>query len=484
MFSLTFLGHQGWVCRTGSSCVLIDPLLCEDFGHAHALGYRVHPPRVFTPQQLPPIDGVVLTHEHDDHFDIPSLARLPRTIPIHLSARSSDAARQALRTMGFQVHALTPGVPTAFGDLEVTPFCGDHLAVNCGDEWDTLPFLVRDRGGSGSFFSLVDITLTERHLEWVKRRAPQPGLVSWTNNALDWSHMAGYLAPRTSATQDCFVKMGMGHKLIVTHWGTPSAMLMCAGGFAFQGDRAWMNHRVFCVDNDAVCQGMAKVYPNERFVVTRPGQTFHMGGGRLKRVEDKAAFLETAPQETWPSRTKTDEGEVPDYAPATGRKNVTGEEIAQLEALLGELAASLVGGAIFKNLCSLLVSEVPDRALTFAFVVRSGDDDQRTVYEYAPTACAFTRAPSEGADAREAYLAGMECWASDLLAVLRGDLGPIALTFGRARLWNALPTRFGFDVFGDLYRMSHPLRRPAQTLAVYERLYAESAGAEAVYRGR
>jgi hypothetical protein len=484
MFSLTFLGHQGWVCRTGSSCLLIDPLLCEDFGHAHALGYRVHPPRVFTPDQLPPLDGVVLTHEHDDHFDIPSLAKLPRTIPIHLSSRSSDAARQILRTMGFQVHPLTPGVPTAFGDLEVTPFCGDHLAVNCGDEWDTLPFFVRDRGGSGSFFSLVDITITERHIEWVKRRASQPGLVSWTNNALDWSHMADYLVERTSATQDCFVKMGMGHKLIAAEWGTPAAMLMCAGGFAFQGDRAWMNHRVFCVDNDAVCQGMAKVYPNERFVVTRPGQTFHMGGGRLKRVEDKAPFLETAPAETWPSRTKTDEGEVPDYAPATGRKDVTNEERAELEALLGELAASLVGGAIFKGLCSLLVSELPDRAPTFAFVVRSGEDDQRSVYEYAPTACAFKRAASEGVDAREAYLAGMECWASDLLAVLRGDLGPIALTFGRARLWNALPTRFGFDLFGDLYRMSHPLRRPAQTLAMYERLYAESAGTVPVVRGR
>jgi hypothetical protein len=175
---------------------------------------------------------------------------------------------------------------------------------------------------------------------------------------------------------------------------------------------------------------------------------------------------------------------VPDYAPATGRKDVTSEERAELEVLLGELAGSLVGGAIFKSLCSILVSEVPDRAPTFALVVRSGEDDQRSAYEYVPTACAFRSGQS---DAREAYLAGMECWASDLLAVLRGDLGPIALTFGRARLWNALPTRFGFDVFGDLYRMSHPLRRPAQTLATYERLYAEIAGARdvaPVFRGR
>ena len=75
----------------------------------------------------------------------------------------------------------------------------------------------------------------------------------------------------------------------------------------------------------------------------------------------------------------------------------------------------------------------------------------------------------------ETYLAGMECWGTDLLAILGGDLGPIALNFGRARLWNALPDQFFFDLFAELHRVSHPLRRPAEYLRTYQRLWAQSA---------
>ncbi len=72
----------------------------------------------------------------------------------------------------------------------------------------------------------------------------------------------------------------------------------------------------------------------------------------------------------------------------------------------------------------------------------------------------------------------MECWATDLLAVLRGDLGPIAISFGRSLFWNALPQRFRFELLEELYRFSHPLRRPAAVYRVYERLLQGCAATE------
>jgi hypothetical protein len=462
MLSTTFLGHQGWLFQTKNSCIAVDPLLCEDFGHAQALEYRVFPPRVFNYAELPKLDAVVLSHEHDDHFDIPSLAKLDRAIPIYLSSRSSRAARQILQEMGFTVEPLTPGRPLRLGELELAPFAGDHLSVDCGDEWDTLPFLVRDLGGSGNFFSMVDIPITEQHVEWARAKDSRPVLIGWTNNSIDWSHMAGYLAERVEATQECFVKMGVGHKLITTKWGTPSAMLMCAGGFSFTGARAWMNGRVFCVDDAAVCQMMARIYKGEQFHATRPGQTFEMGGHRLRKVHEAAPFLSTLPAGDWPSRQKMEPATVPDYEPATGKRTLESPE--DLERGLAELAAALVGGVVFKGLHSLV--DAGDRKPTFALVLRDGD--ARRVYEYVPADCAFV---AGDADAEATYLAGLECWASDFAAVLRGELGPIALTFGRARLWNASSSRFRFDIFGELYRMSHPLRRPAEYLKTYRRLW-------------
>ena len=185
VFATTFLGHQGWLVRTDRACVLIDPLLREEFGDLQALAYRVFPPRVLAAEAFPAIDAVLLSHEHDDHFDIPSLARLDRAIPIYLSARSSSAAREVLAAMGFTVHPWVPGEAARIGDLDALPFAGDHVAVNCGDEWDTLPYLVRSVEGHGSLFSMVDIPITERHVAWAAEKAARPGLVSWTNNALD-----------------------------------------------------------------------------------------------------------------------------------------------------------------------------------------------------------------------------------------------------------------------------------------------------------
>jgi hypothetical protein len=479
MFATTFLGHQGWLLQTKRACLLVDPLLRESFGHTQVLEYRVWPPRAWDEAALPAIDGVVLSHEHDDHFDIPSLCRLDRKIPIWLSSRSSTAARQILVEMGFSVHPLVPGTPVQVKDLELIPFTGDHMSVHCGDEWDALPFLARQTGGSGSFFSMVDITLTPGHLERVRALQPEPGLVSWTNNALDWSHMTSYLVPRQDATEECFTRMGVGHKLISETWGTPAGMLMCAGGFFFEGPRAWMNRRIFCVNTAVVCHTLKQVYPSEHFVPALPGQTFLMEANRLKKVEPRTPFLTVEPPERWPERANDTSVPTQDYAPATGRRALAPGQRAELEAGLCELAGAMVGGELFRGLCTLQEDELPGKTLSFAFRLR--DDDAPLAYLYQPSACAFV--PTE-ADVEERTLAGLECWASDLHAILRGELGPIALTFARARLWNALPLRFHFDVFGALYGVSHPLRRPAEYLETYRKLYAAHRETAPVWKAR
>jgi hypothetical protein len=486
MFSTTFLGHQGWVFRTERATVLVDPLLCEDFGQLHALDYRVWPPRHLDLAKLGPVDAVVLSHEHDDHFDIPSLAKLDRKLPIYLSSRSSIAATSILATMGFTVHPLVPGVPTVIGDLEVTPFVGDHRTANTGDEWDTLPYLVRHTGGHGSFFTTVDVPLTELHVQWAARIAARPGLIGWTNNAIDWAHMAAHLAGREEGTQQAFVKMGMCHKMIEQQWGSPLAMMICAGGFSFVGDREWLNRRVFCVDTEAVCALIAKVYRKERFLAARPGQTFNLIANKLRSIEETAPFLAAAPRDSWPVRGWSADRQAPDYAPATGRRAFPDADLPKLAVALDELAAALFTGNLFKNLSSLLDSEVGDRKLAFALSLRREMADstaEALVFEYVPTSCTFVRADAAIA-ARDRYLGGLECWASDFFAVLGGELGPIALTFARARVWNALPERFHFDPFAELFRVSHPLRRPAATLRTYERAWQALAGTDPVVHSR
>ena len=155
MFSATFVGHQGWLFSADLTQLLVDPLLTESFGHGGVVG-KVFPPRKIDFAAFPALTAVLLTHEHEDHFDIPSLNRLNRGIPILLSHRSSTAARRILAQMGFEVILVKAGQTLQLGALEIFLFSPDHVAFPASDEWDVLQYLVRDRARAGSFFSYVD----------------------------------------------------------------------------------------------------------------------------------------------------------------------------------------------------------------------------------------------------------------------------------------------------------------------------------------
>jgi hypothetical protein len=199
-----------------------------------------------------------------------------------------------------------------------------------------------------------------------------------------------------------------------------------------------------------------------------------MEGNRVVKVDESTAFLEAAPHSQWPARGRIlrRDTPTPDYHPATGRRDLGEGDAEQLRERLDQLADALVGGILFRSLHSILAVEAQGRKPTFALVLRHGSNGAAQVFEYDASACAFV--PRTEADPRDAYLAGWECWATDLLAVLNAQMGPITLMFGRSRLWNALPGRLRFDLLEGFTRLSHPLTRPAAYLRNYQRLWKES----------
>jgi hypothetical protein len=260
-------------------------------------------------------------------------------------------------------------------------------------------------------------------------------------------------------------------------WGQPGAIVLCAGGFSFYGERKWLNRRVFCVDPERVIKTVSTQCPGQRFYAGRPGQTFHMDKGVVQRVDKQAPFLSMASPSTWPVREKEPMTTFPDYAPASGqREPLSAEDRARLQQRLDEFAAFLVGGYLFKSLHSLMEIEGEGRRVTFAFVLRQGEKEPPLTYVYDSRSCSFQLVP--GDNPRQLFLAGMECWAADLLAVLSGELGWLALLFGRASLWNMAPQRLNFTLFDELQRISHPLRCQAAFLRNYERIL-KSCGEQA-----
>ena len=99
--SVQFIGTATVIIRYQGLTILTDPNFLHKGDHVH-LGYGLRSQRLTSPaialSQLPPIDLVVLSHLHEDHFDPLVQQQLNRDIPIV----STREAASNLVGMGFR----------------------------------------------------------------------------------------------------------------------------------------------------------------------------------------------------------------------------------------------------------------------------------------------------------------------------------------------------------------------------------------------
>src|SRR6185436_15287978 len=88
---LTWIGHASWLIQLDGVSLLIDPILSESIGP----GVRRHVPPALDAGTLPPIDAQLVTHNHRDHLDLPSLRAVGQPVIAGLGL-SSFFARSGL----------------------------------------------------------------------------------------------------------------------------------------------------------------------------------------------------------------------------------------------------------------------------------------------------------------------------------------------------------------------------------------------------
>ncbi|WP_084536822.1 MBL fold metallo-hydrolase [Azospirillum halopraeferens] len=76
--SLTFLGHVTFLMRLGGCTLLTDPVFSRRAGPGGVMGPRRVRPPAMAPDSLPPVDAVLISHNHYDHLDVASLRALAR----------------------------------------------------------------------------------------------------------------------------------------------------------------------------------------------------------------------------------------------------------------------------------------------------------------------------------------------------------------------------------------------------------------------
>ncbi len=115
--AVTWINHASFLLQTPLGAVLTDPVYSPCCGPWGRLGpRRVHAPGIpFA--ALPPIAAVLLSHDHYDHCDLPTLARLARAhdpLLITPLGNAPLARRAGLRRIveldWWQAHQIAPGL--------------------------------------------------------------------------------------------------------------------------------------------------------------------------------------------------------------------------------------------------------------------------------------------------------------------------------------------------------------------------------------
>ncbi len=138
--TLTFIGHATFLLRTGPLTILTDPIFSERCSPVAWVGPKRARPPGRRLDELPPIDLVLISHNHYDHLDLPSLrAVVARDNPAfvtplgnrrHLAEAGAEAgAGMVIELDWWQAHRIGETVITATPARHFsarTPFDGNR----------------------------------------------------------------------------------------------------------------------------------------------------------------------------------------------------------------------------------------------------------------------------------------------------------------------------------------------------------------------
>jgi len=125
--SLTWLGHAAFLVRIGGKTILTDPYLTATAGPLPGLGPRRWAPPGLPIRSLPPIDAVLISHDHYDHLDARTIAALPgresiaAIVPLGLGPFFRSRGYRDIRELGWHDE-------TALGGVMVTALPAVHFS--------------------------------------------------------------------------------------------------------------------------------------------------------------------------------------------------------------------------------------------------------------------------------------------------------------------------------------------------------------------
>lgn len=242
--SLTWIGHATFILRLGGRLIATDPVFSERLAVI-----KRRAPAGAALAELPPLDVVTVSHNHYDHLDAPTIARIGAG-PLYVTPLGNGrwlkkaGAERVVELDWWQSHELD--------GLSVTLVPARHWSMRA--PWnrnDALwgGFVYRALDGSGVAYHSGDTALFDGFSEIGARLGP----IDWAMLPIGayeprWFMEPQHLSPEDAA--EAFVRLG-ARVFCAMHWGTfkltdeplaepPARLRACFAARGLPDDQLWI----------------------------------------------------------------------------------------------------------------------------------------------------------------------------------------------------------------------------------------------------
>jgi UDP-MurNAc hydroxylase len=259
------IGHASIFVKTADCAVLMDPVLWDT--HLEGLS-DICPRRAVIHDRLPPYDFLVVSHNHQDHFDLRTLAYLPKDVEVLIP--KDPLIETTLRRLGYtRIHGLDDFSEISAGSTRICTTRSDNRVPEFG---------VVFADPSGVFWNQVDtvVSVDAGLLLFLHARFSRIDflLATW-QQMLEQNYQQN--GPLTFPFED-YGRMLNNISLI-----RPRALAPGANGFKYVGEASWLNRVVFPITRERFCHDVGLACP------TLAGNIFTLDPGDVLTLEDGRA---------------------------------------------------------------------------------------------------------------------------------------------------------------------------------------------------
>lgn len=257
---VTLLGHASVVVEADGAIVMMDPVFSDPFQGDLVVSC---PSRQVYVDRLPRPDVLIMSHNHLDHFHLPSLRRLPAELPVFIP--QDGLLLRMMRRAGFHnITTVAPGETVQQGALCMRFTRSMHANPEMGVVFES---------PDGSVWNQVDTVITQQSTVEV---------LGWLQGRLDvvfcaWRPLLEYCGMWVDEVD--FPKARYDRLLEMAICSRATTVVPGSAGLRAADRYGWANHRLFPASRQQFAKDLHRLAPDTGVLLMNPGHTLRLRAG-------------------------------------------------------------------------------------------------------------------------------------------------------------------------------------------------------------